>query len=202
MVRSAPTQLALGALLWTVVLPAEHATEGDAMFRVESGLDLGAVTTSAANLDGAFRGKRIWLIDHHIGILQSFRSAAELMGAEVVESSFVSCYDNHRRNKSCPTLGPLLWNVSISLCPEPYLYRCQVRAWLYAREISSCIMYPVQFYHHFRDLLASVDALACGMPAALCELFMPFGKPIFVWIGVPIEFGRESPERCKHCPRP
>ena len=45
-----------------------------------------------------------------------------------------------------------------------------------------------------RELL-SADAFLCVQPPAMCELFMPFGKSLIIFVGSRYELGRWSPER-------
>eukprot|EP01116_Phalansterium_solitarium_P014288 TRINITY_DN31871_c0_g1_i1.p1 TRINITY_DN31871_c0_g1~~TRINITY_DN31871_c0_g1_i1.p1 ORF type:complete len:515 (-),score=118.33 TRINITY_DN31871_c0_g1_i1:195-1739(-) len=75
------------------------------------------------------------------------------------------------------TLGTLepkqdLWN----LCPAPHSIRRK-------------------FFEEMKDTFREVDAFFCSMVPANCELFLPFNKPIIMMLPVPLEFGRESPER-------
>ena len=50
------------------------------------------------------------------------------------------------------------------------------------------------FYDHYKDdkEFARVDAFMCSHPAANCELFVPFNKPLVIYVTTRLEFGRHD----------
>ena len=56
-----------------------------------------------------------------------------------------------------------------------------------------------KFYDYYKNdaLMKTVDAYVCFHPAAMCEVFMPFKKPIMVIASTRYELGRFNPARWK-----
>ena len=56
-----------------------------------------------------------------------------------------------------------------------------------------------QFYDAYKDdaVMKRVDAFVCFHPSAMCELFMPFHKPLLVIASIRYELGRFEPDRWK-----
>ena len=116
----------------------------------------------------------VWTVDFHTGPMACSEPLLVELGARVhSEIDFGNCvYHPHMCKERLKVLAYNKW-AGFSLDPCPNTMR---RAFFEA-------------YKHDEEL-SRVDLFVCSHPAANCELFMPFDRPMLVYATTRIEFGR------------
>ena len=116
----------------------------------------------------------VWTVDFHSGPMACSEPLLVELGARVhSEIDFGNCvYHPHMCKERLKVLAYDNW-AGFSLDPCPNTMR---RAFFEA-------------YKHDEEL-SRVDLFVCSHPAANCELFMPFDRPMLVYATTRIEFGR------------
>ena len=88
------------------------------------------------------------------------------------------------KSKSCAIdLPGIVWGNGNTLCPTPHATR---------RE----------FFEKFKadKAMAAVDIFLCAMPAAMCELYMPFNRSIIMLVSTPYSPTDRSPKHSNPTP--
>ena len=118
----------------------------------------------------------IWANDHHISPIHDLKSVLVPLNVSIIDMTM----SNHCHiTKTCQNkLKVLNKHNSVDLL-EPNI--------------------TTKFYNYYKTdaLMKTVDAYVCFHPAAMCEVFMPFKKPIIVIASTRYELGRFQPARWK-----
>jgi hypothetical protein len=120
----------------------------------------------------------IWTSDFHISTVYDIKYLLSQFNVHVIDKSLSGhCY----LTNTCQTDLHIITEVNgIDLSPCPNRLR-------------------TQFYEFYRNdpEFNSVDAFLCTHASSMCELYMPFGKPIIVVASTRFEIGRYEPKRWK-----
>ena len=117
----------------------------------------------------------IWSNDYHIGPIRDLKALLQPLGVEFIDKSLSghchltdTCHHNLTIINKANAMGLDEGGVLVN-----------------------------EFYKAYRNdpEMKSVDSFVCFHPSAMCELFMPFNKPIFVIASTRYELGRFTPHR-------
>ena len=120
-------------------------------------------------------GLRFWSADFHISPVADVKMILSQYGSSVVDQSLSShCY----LTNSCATSELAVINkgngMELNPCPN------DIRR---------------QFYAHYSSKLDEIDAFLCLHATSMCELYMPFRKPLIAIASTRYEIGRTETNR-------
>ena len=167
------SRLAIG-LLWTSCHVAGGLFDSPAFSVVSSGDD----AVPAHDPSQSLRGKRILMLECHRSTIKSFLRVCASFGIEVDVVNWSGHQDD--QGHFLKALGTKMRVLNISEALTLGRAPNQLREAFYAK-----YRRPFQVY----------DAFVCSLPAAMCELFLPFDQPSLIWLSVPLEYGRENYQR-------
>jgi hypothetical protein len=134
----------------------------------------------------------VLLVDSHRATSKALSELLGHFGVEVELHHVGSTCSNIDGRDQCSRLEFLNRTTAIGMCDPSYNARLEAGLkgplWLRRR-----------FFERYREVIpARFDAVACALPASVCEIFMPFGIPILVWAVFSIDVGRENPFMWEH----
>ena len=127
-------------------------------------------------------GRKIFMIELHRGTMAAFNGVATTFGFDI---DYINWSGRQAANKTS----------FLKALNETWEWEEEVRTeWNWVNITNSLTLFPnphkirKNFLRRFGQKLYTYDIVACSMPAALCELFLPFDLPILIWLSVPLEF--------------
>jgi hypothetical protein len=129
----------------------------------------------------------IWTSDFHISTVYDIKHVLQVQFPQLLKETHIKVIDKslsghcHLTNTCQTDLHILTKDNGIELSPCPNRLRAR-------------------FYQHYKHdpEFQSVDAFLCTHASSMCELYLPFGKPIIVVASTRFEIGRHDPVRWKH----
>ncbi|UJR07909.1 hypothetical protein I4U23_012192 [Adineta vaga] len=118
------------------------------------------------------RNLTIWSNDFHISTIQDIKYQLQPFNVNLIDNSL----SNHcHLTKTCAENLKILNKIN---------------------GISPTIDERQQFYQAYKDdpVMNNVDAFICFHPTAMCEVFMPFNRPLIIIASTRYEMGRFSKE--------